>query len=170
MKIKRVEHIAIAVTSLKQSIDLLRDTFGLPLEYEEQIGQTRAPLLCCGIAFRKAHWALPSSSSSIRSTSSSDIWLTAARISSSTTTGCVAGAGCDEVVTRGPNAPSGRGDNHPGGRAVSKPEVVITGLGIVSPYGCDVMKFNDRLAAGEPLAVELRGAQVPIAALACVVL
>ena len=28
MKIKRVEHIAIAVTSLKQSIDLLRDTFG----------------------------------------------------------------------------------------------------------------------------------------------
>jgi hypothetical protein len=31
MKIKRVEHIAIAVNSLKQSID----TFGIPLEYEE---------------------------------------------------------------------------------------------------------------------------------------
>ena len=26
---------------------------------------------------------------------------------------------------------------------------MITGLGIVSPYGCDVMKFYDRLAAGE---------------------
>ena len=48
MKIKRVEHIAIAVTSLKQSIDLLRDTFGLPLEYEEQIGQTRLAMLPVG--------------------------------------------------------------------------------------------------------------------------
>src|SRR6185503_10483393 len=48
MKIKRVEHIAIAVSSLKQSIDLLRDTFGLPLEYEEQIGQTRLAMLPVG--------------------------------------------------------------------------------------------------------------------------
>jgi methylmalonyl-CoA/ethylmalonyl-CoA epimerase len=48
MKIKRVEHIAIAVHSLKQSIDLLRDTFGLPLEYEEQIGQTRLAMLPVG--------------------------------------------------------------------------------------------------------------------------
>jgi len=32
---------------------------------------------------------------------------------------------------------------------VSNPEVVITGLGVVSPYGCDVMKFYDRLAASE---------------------
>ena len=48
MKIKRVEHIAIAVDSLKQSIDLLRDTFGLPLEYEEQIGQTRLAMLPVG--------------------------------------------------------------------------------------------------------------------------
>ena len=48
MKIKRVEHIAIAVNSLKQSIDLLRDTFGLPLEYEEQIGQTRLAMLPVG--------------------------------------------------------------------------------------------------------------------------
>jgi len=41
MKIKRVEHIAIAVDSMKQSLDLMRDTFGLELEYEEQIGATR---------------------------------------------------------------------------------------------------------------------------------
>jgi methylmalonyl-CoA/ethylmalonyl-CoA epimerase len=48
MKIKRVEHIAIAVDSLKQSIDLLKDTFGIPLEYEEQIGQTRLAMLPVG--------------------------------------------------------------------------------------------------------------------------
>ncbi|MET0851168.1 MAG: VOC family protein [Candidatus Rokuibacteriota bacterium] len=48
MKIKRVEHVAIAVHSLRQSIDLLRDTFGLPLEYEEQIGQTRLAMLPVG--------------------------------------------------------------------------------------------------------------------------
>ena len=48
MKIKRVEHIAIAVDSLKQSIDLLKNTFGIPLEYEEQIGQTRLAMLPVG--------------------------------------------------------------------------------------------------------------------------
>ena len=48
MKIKRVEHIAIAVDSLEQSIDLLRDTFGIPLEYEEQIGQARLAMLPVG--------------------------------------------------------------------------------------------------------------------------
>jgi len=48
MKIKRVEHIAIAVDSLRQSIDLLKDTFGLSLEYEEQIGQTRLAMLPVG--------------------------------------------------------------------------------------------------------------------------
>jgi methylmalonyl-CoA/ethylmalonyl-CoA epimerase len=48
MKVKRVEHIAIAVDSLKASIDLLRDTFGLTLEYEEQIGQTRLAMLPVG--------------------------------------------------------------------------------------------------------------------------
>src|SRR6185437_1126859 len=51
MKIKRVEHIAIAVTSLTQSIDLLRDTFGIPLEYEEQIGQTRLAMLPVGQSY-----------------------------------------------------------------------------------------------------------------------
>ena len=51
MKIKRVEHIAIAVHSLQRSIDLLRDTFGLPLEYEEQIGQTRLAMLPVGQSY-----------------------------------------------------------------------------------------------------------------------
>jgi methylmalonyl-CoA epimerase len=48
MKVKRVEHIAIAVSSLKASIDFMRDTFGLPLEYEEQIGKTRLAMLPVG--------------------------------------------------------------------------------------------------------------------------
>lgn len=48
MKIKRVEHIAIAVNSIRQSIDLLQNTFGIPLEYEEQIGQTRLAMLPVG--------------------------------------------------------------------------------------------------------------------------
>jgi methylmalonyl-CoA/ethylmalonyl-CoA epimerase len=48
MKIKRVEHIAIAVESLTRSIDLLKNTFGLSLEYEEQIGQTRLAMLPVG--------------------------------------------------------------------------------------------------------------------------
>lgn len=48
MKIVRVEHIAIAVDSLKQSIDLMKNTFGIPLEYEEQIGQTRLAMLPVG--------------------------------------------------------------------------------------------------------------------------
>jgi methylmalonyl-CoA epimerase len=48
MKIKRVEHIAIAVDSMKQSLELMRDTFGLDLEYEEQIGQTKFAMLPVG--------------------------------------------------------------------------------------------------------------------------
>ncbi len=48
MKIKRVEHIAIAVDSLKQSMDLLQNTFGIKVEYEEQIGQTRLAMLPIG--------------------------------------------------------------------------------------------------------------------------
>ncbi len=48
MKIKRVEHIAIAVDSLNQSAGLLRDAFGLNVEYEEQIGQTRLAMLPVG--------------------------------------------------------------------------------------------------------------------------
>ena len=48
MKIKRVEHIAIAVDSIKQSLELMRDTFGLDVEYEEQIGQTKLAMLPIG--------------------------------------------------------------------------------------------------------------------------
>ena len=48
MEIKRVEHIAIAVNSLGQSMDLLKHTFGLAAEYEEQIGQTRLAMLPVG--------------------------------------------------------------------------------------------------------------------------
>ena len=48
MKIKRVEHIAIAVDSIQQSLGLMRDTFGLELEYEEQIGTTRLAMLPVG--------------------------------------------------------------------------------------------------------------------------
>lgn len=48
MKIKRVEHTAIAVSSLGPSVDLLRNIFGLTLEYEEQIGQTRLAMLPVG--------------------------------------------------------------------------------------------------------------------------
>lgn len=48
MKIKRVEHIAIAVNSLSDSIGMLRDTFGIPLEYEEQVGSTRLAMMPVG--------------------------------------------------------------------------------------------------------------------------
>ena len=48
MKIKRVEHIAIAVDSIRQSLELMRDTFGLDVEYEEQIGQTELAMLPVG--------------------------------------------------------------------------------------------------------------------------
>lgn len=48
MKIKRVEHIAIAVDSIGESLSLMRDTFGLNLEYEEQIGQTKLAMLPVG--------------------------------------------------------------------------------------------------------------------------
>ena len=48
MKIKRVEHIAIAVDSIRQSLGLMRDIFGLEVEYEEQIGQTKLAMLPVG--------------------------------------------------------------------------------------------------------------------------
>lgn len=48
MKIKRVEHIAIAVESIQQSLHLMQDTFGLSLEYQEQIGATRLAMLPVG--------------------------------------------------------------------------------------------------------------------------
>jgi methylmalonyl-CoA/ethylmalonyl-CoA epimerase len=51
MKIKRVEHIAIAVDSMHESLNLMRDTFGLELEYEEKIGQTRLAMLPVGQSY-----------------------------------------------------------------------------------------------------------------------
>ena len=48
MKIKRVEHIAIAVDSLNQSALILRDAFGINIEYEEQVGSTRLAMLPVG--------------------------------------------------------------------------------------------------------------------------
>lgn len=51
MKIKRVEHIAIAVDSLDQSAGLWRDAFGLGVEYEETIGKTRLAMLPVGESY-----------------------------------------------------------------------------------------------------------------------
>lgn len=48
MKIKRVEHIAIAVDSLSQSAAMLRNAFGIDVEYEEQVGSTRLAMLPVG--------------------------------------------------------------------------------------------------------------------------
>jgi methylmalonyl-CoA/ethylmalonyl-CoA epimerase len=48
MKIKRVEHIAIAVDSINDSLGMLRDTFGIELEYEEQHPTTRLAMLPIG--------------------------------------------------------------------------------------------------------------------------
>ena len=51
MKIKRVEHIAVAVESMRQSLAMMQETFGLELEYEEQIGQTRLAMLPVGESY-----------------------------------------------------------------------------------------------------------------------
>ncbi|HET8996792.1 MAG TPA: methylmalonyl-CoA epimerase [Acetobacteraceae bacterium] len=51
MKIKRVEHIAIAVDSLDRSAGLWRDAFGLDVEYEETIGETRLAMLPVGESY-----------------------------------------------------------------------------------------------------------------------
>jgi methylmalonyl-CoA/ethylmalonyl-CoA epimerase len=51
LKVKRIEHVAITVESMQPSIDLLRDTFGLRLESEEQIGKTRIAMLAVGESY-----------------------------------------------------------------------------------------------------------------------
>jgi methylmalonyl-CoA/ethylmalonyl-CoA epimerase len=48
MKIKRVEHIAIAVDSINESISMLRDTFGIEMEYEEHHPTARLAMLPIG--------------------------------------------------------------------------------------------------------------------------
>jgi methylmalonyl-CoA/ethylmalonyl-CoA epimerase len=48
MKIKRIEHVAVAVKNMPASIALLQDAFGLKLEYEERIGDIRLAMLPVG--------------------------------------------------------------------------------------------------------------------------
>lgn len=48
MKIKRIEHVAVAVKDLPASIALLRDAFGLTLDYEETVGDIRLAMLPVG--------------------------------------------------------------------------------------------------------------------------
>ena len=48
MKIKRVEHIAIAVDSIADSAGMLHDLFGIDVEYEEQRPTTRLAMLPIG--------------------------------------------------------------------------------------------------------------------------
>jgi methylmalonyl-CoA/ethylmalonyl-CoA epimerase len=48
MKIKRIEHIAIAVDNLNEIAKLLGDKFGLDLEYTEERVQTRIGMLPVG--------------------------------------------------------------------------------------------------------------------------
>lgn len=48
MKVKRIEHIAIAAPSLIKSIALFRDAFGIDMEYEETIGSIRLAMLPVG--------------------------------------------------------------------------------------------------------------------------
>ena len=48
MKIKRIEHIAIAVNDLKEVANLLQDKFGIALEYEEDRPTTKLAMLPVG--------------------------------------------------------------------------------------------------------------------------
>jgi methylmalonyl-CoA/ethylmalonyl-CoA epimerase len=48
MKIKRVEHVAIAVHDLQASKNMLEETFGFKLELEEQIGATKLAMYPVG--------------------------------------------------------------------------------------------------------------------------
>jgi len=48
MKIKRVEHIAIAVDSIAESAKMLRDTFGIEIEYQEDRPTARLAMLPIG--------------------------------------------------------------------------------------------------------------------------
>ena len=48
MKLKRVEHVAIAVNDMAESMKMLQDTLGIEMEYEEQIGATRLAMFPIG--------------------------------------------------------------------------------------------------------------------------
>jgi methylmalonyl-CoA/ethylmalonyl-CoA epimerase len=48
MKVKRVEHIAIAVNDIDQMMTMFQDKFGLELEYTEEINQTKLAMYPVG--------------------------------------------------------------------------------------------------------------------------
>jgi methylmalonyl-CoA epimerase len=48
MKIKRVEHVAIAVRDMASSMAMLERVFGMKLEYQEQIGSTKLAMYPVG--------------------------------------------------------------------------------------------------------------------------
>ncbi len=48
MKLKRVEHVAIAVRDMRASMKMLEETLGLELDYEERIGDTRLAMYPVG--------------------------------------------------------------------------------------------------------------------------
>ena len=48
MKIKRVEHIAIAVHNMKEAMAMLENTLGLKLDYEETISETKLAMYPVG--------------------------------------------------------------------------------------------------------------------------
>lgn len=48
MKIKRVEHVAIAVHDMQESKHMLEEIFGLKLELEEQLGSTKLAMYPVG--------------------------------------------------------------------------------------------------------------------------
>ena len=48
MKLKRVEHVAIAVNDMAESMKMLQDTLGIEMEYEEKIGETRLAMFPVG--------------------------------------------------------------------------------------------------------------------------
>lgn len=48
MKIKRIEHVAVAVKDMRAGMDLLEAAFGLKLEYEERIGDIRLAMFPVG--------------------------------------------------------------------------------------------------------------------------
>ena len=53
MKIKRVEHVAIAVEDIRKSMAMLEEVFGLEMEYEERIGDTELAMYPVGETYRE---------------------------------------------------------------------------------------------------------------------
>ena len=51
MKIKRIEHVAIAVNDMSESMAMLEKTLGLEMAYEERIGPTRLAMYPVGETF-----------------------------------------------------------------------------------------------------------------------